>query len=77
VFAEEHSFGYSLLCDMDRTVGRLYGVERGADEPYPDYPKRITFLIDPEGMVAKVYEVTDPGAHPDEVLADLRALAGA
>jgi peroxiredoxin Q/BCP len=77
VFAEEHRFGYSLLCDTDRTVGRLYGVERGADDPYPDYPKRITFLIDPDGMVAKVYEVTDPGAHPDEVLADLRALAGA
>jgi peroxiredoxin Q/BCP len=76
VFADEHGFGFSLLCDVDRAVGRLYGAERDPDDKYPDYPRRITFLIDPSGTVAKVYEVTDPGAHPDEVLADLRALAG-
>jgi peroxiredoxin Q/BCP len=76
VFADEHGFGYRLLCDVDRTVGRLYGVEKDPDDKYPDYPKRVTFLIDPGGVVAKVYEVTDPGAHPDEVLADLRGLVG-
>jgi peroxiredoxin len=62
-----------LLCDTDRSVGRAYGVERGADEPYPDFPKRITYLIDREGVVAKVYDVKDVAAHPDEVLADIRA----
>ena len=56
-------------------MGRLYGVERDPDDKYPEYPKRITFLIDPSGLVAKVYEVIDAGTHPDEVLADLRALA--
>jgi len=65
-----------LLCDVDRTVGRLYGAEKGADEPYPDFPKRITYLIDPEGVVAKAYVVTDAGAHPAEVLSDLQALTG-
>jgi peroxiredoxin len=58
---------------MDRAVGRQYGVERGADEPYPEFPKRITYLIDPEGVITKVYEVKDVAAHPDEVLADIRA----
>jgi len=58
---------------VDRAVGRLYGAERGADEQYPDFPKRITYLIDPEGVVANVYEVTDVAAHPDEVLADIRS----
>jgi len=58
---------------VDRAVGRLYGAEKGADEQYPDFPKRITFLIDPEGVVANVYEVTDVGTHPDEVLADIRS----
>lgn len=77
MFAEEHGFPFSLLCDVDRTVGRLYGAERGPDEQYPDFPKRITYLIDPNGNVAKAYEVTDAGAHPDEVLADLEALTGA
>ena len=55
-------------------MGRSYGAEKPPDDPYPDVPRRITFLIDPEGTVAKVYEVTDAGAHPDEVLADLQAL---
>ena len=58
---------------MDRSVGRAYGVERGADEQYPEFPKRITYLIDPDGVIAKVYEVKDVAAHPDEVLADIRA----
>ncbi|MCU1463759.1 MAG: hypothetical protein JWO37_3834 [Acidimicrobiales bacterium] len=39
-------------------------------------PKRLTFLIDPDGVVRRSYEVTDVGGHPDAVLADLRALSG-
>ena len=74
MFADEHDFPFSLLCDVDRVVGRAYGIERPADDPYPDYPRRVTFLIDPDGTVAKVYEVTDVGAHPSEVLADLQGL---
>lgn len=63
-----------MLSDVDHAVGRQYGVEKGPDEQWPDFPKRITYLIDREGKVAKVYEVTDVGAHPDEVLADIRSL---
>jgi thioredoxin-dependent peroxiredoxin len=73
-FTDEHGFGFPLLCDVDHAVGRVYGVERGADENNPQYPKRMTFVIDPEGKVAKVYEVADAGAHPDEVLSDLAAI---
>lgn len=65
-----------MLSDVDRTVGRQYGVERGPDENNPQYPKRMTFLIDPEGNVAKVYEVADAGGHPEIVLDDLRELTG-
>jgi peroxiredoxin len=60
---------------VDRSVGRSYGVERGPDEQYPDYPKRITYLIDPDGGIAKVYEVSDIDAHPDQVLEDIGALS--
>ena len=58
-------------------VGRVYGVERSPDERNPHLPKRITFLLDPDGVVAKVCEVSDAGAHPDEVVADLTGLVGA
>ncbi len=73
VFAGAQEFGFPLLSDVDHSVGQAYGVERGPDEQYPDYPKRMTFLIDRDGIVAKVYEVTDVGAHTGEVLDDIVA----
>jgi len=36
--------------------------------------KRQTFLIDPNGRVAKHYEKVDPDTHSQQVLADLREL---
>ncbi len=36
--------------------------------------KRQTFLIDPEGNIAKHYEKVDPDSHSQELLADLEAL---
>jgi peroxiredoxin Q/BCP len=36
--------------------------------------KRQTFLIDPNGRVAKHYEKVDPDIHSQQVLADLREL---
>ena len=75
-FAESERFPYRLLSDADRIVGAAYGAQRGPDEQFPDFPKRVTFLIDPEGRIAKTYVVTDVAAHPEEVLADLRAVRG-
>ncbi len=34
----------------------------------------MSFVIDPDGVIARVYEVADAGAHPDIVLEDLRRL---
>ena len=53
---------------------RAYGVERGPDEQNSGYAKRMSFLIDPDGLIAKAYEVSDAGAHPELVLEDLRRL---
>lgn len=63
-----------LLSDSDRTVAGLYGALREADDPFADFPKRISYLIDPEGVIAKTYEVTDPAGHAGAVLTDLAAL---
>jgi peroxiredoxin Q/BCP len=76
-FADAQSFGFPLLCDVDRSVGAQYEVVRGADEPYPDFPLRISYLIDPDGVIRRSYEVKDVDGHADAVLADLAALQGA
>ncbi len=58
-------------------MGERYEVKRGPEEQGAGTPKRRTYLIDPEGVIRKAYRVRDIAAHPDEVLADLRALQGA
>jgi peroxiredoxin Q/BCP len=35
---------------------------------------RTTFIIDPEGKIAKIYESVKPENHATEVLADLKLL---
>ena len=35
---------------------------------------RTSFLVDPDGKIAKIYENVKPPAHAEEVLADLKRL---
>ena len=68
-FRDKFNFPYDLLCDHGQIHGhRLPGppATRGAS-----HPARISYLIDPEGKVAKAYGKVVPGDHPDEVLRDL------
>jgi peroxiredoxin Q/BCP len=73
-FAEQHGFPFALLSDVDREVGTRYETKRAPEESSPEFAKRRTYLIDPEGVIRKAYRVTDIPAHPDEVLEDLRRL---
>ena len=73
-FADAETFGFRLLSDVDRAVGTAYGATRDPDDQYAALPRRVSFLIDPEGIIRRTYEVTDTAAHADEVLADLDAL---
>jgi len=75
-FADAEAFPYRLLSDQDRSVGQAYGVAKGTDEQYADFPRRRSFLIDPDGVVRKIYDVTDTAGHPQQVLDDLIALGG-
>ena len=66
-----------MLSDPDRAVGEQYGVANPPDLPKAPYARRFTHLIDPNGTVVKIYEVTDVGAHHQDVLDDIRRLQGA
>jgi len=59
---------------VDHAVGEAYGTARPPDDDWAAVARRLTFLIDPDGTVRKVYDVKDFGGHPDEVLADLKRL---
>ena len=74
-FADSQEFGFPLLSDVDRQVGRQYGVLRSGDDQYADFPQRLSYLIDPDGVIRKAYVVTDVAGHAAEVLADLDDLS--
>lgn len=69
-FADAEGFPYPLISDPDRTIGRAYRAERAEGADYADYPRRITYLIDPDGMIAETYDMDgrDLDAHAAEVL---------
>jgi peroxiredoxin Q/BCP len=67
-FAEEQGFPFPLLCDVDRTLGIAYGAAESASS---EVPKRISYVIGPDGKIAHAYPKVSPKTHPEEVLAVL------
>lgn len=72
-FAEEKRLPFPLLSDQSGKVSRSFGAY--SNWGVIKFAKRYTFLIDPEGMVAKTYLQVDAGKHVGEVIADLKFLA--
>lgn len=62
-FACEKELPYSLLSDPDRAVGAAYGVLRQPDERLADRPRRITYIVDPEGRLAFAELVDGKAVH--------------
>ncbi|MFM2076134.1 MAG: hypothetical protein RJA49_24, partial [Actinomycetota bacterium] len=61
----------------DHTVGAAYEVTRDAGDSYADYPRRYSYLIAPNGMIARSYDVTDVAGHAAQVVQDLIDLGAA
>jgi peroxiredoxin Q/BCP len=71
-FAEKYGLPFPLLADTEGTAADAYGVKTrmlGLT-----LARRQTFLIDPEGNIARHYADVDPDSHSTEVLSDLTAL---
>ena len=75
-FAEKYELPFTLLADVDKKVVTEYGVwaeKKFMGRTYMGV-KRMSFLVDPKGVLAKVYEVVRPAEHAEEVLADIKEL---
>ncbi len=68
-FAENHGLPFPLLADAEGKAADAYGVRTKMFGM--TVAKRQTFLIDPDGKLAKHYEKVKPATHSAEVLADL------
>jgi thioredoxin-dependent peroxiredoxin len=71
-FCAKESLNFKLLADTNHKVSASYGslINLGVVK----FSARHTFLIDPEGRIAKVYTSVNPSHHSEEVLAELDAL---
>ena len=72
-FKEKHHLPFTLLSDEDHKVCEEYGVWVKKKMYGREYYgiARTTFLINPDGMILKVFENVKPDGHSKEVLAAL------
>ncbi|WP_069808355.1 peroxiredoxin [Vulcanisaeta thermophila] len=71
-FAERYGVKFKLLSDKDKSISRAYGVLRSTGTA-----ERVTFIINPDGKVAKVIKDVKPEEHPRKALEYLsKALGG-
>ena len=75
-FAEKHGLPFTLLADPDKAVTKEYGVLK-TYMGVMEMARRDTFLIDPDGKIAKHYESVEPEGHSQVVLDDIKALKAA
>ena len=71
-FCTKEGLTFKLLADTSHVVSSEYGSVMDHDGTM--YAARNTFLIDPSGVIRKVYLKVKPPTHSDDVLADLTAL---
>ena len=70
-FTDKNKYTYPLLCDPEAKLIKALGIEiagRGMAQ-------RVTFVIDPDGKVAKIYDKVKPQGHAAEVVKDVKELA--
>ncbi len=71
-FAKKYHLPFPLLADKSGTVADSYGALMNLG--ILRVARRFTFLIDPQGKVAKVYLSVETSRHSKDIIADLKTL---
>ncbi len=64
-FTQKFNLPFPLLADVDGSLMSAYDVDGGG------YAKRVTYVIDGAGAIAKVYDSVKTDTHATDILADL------
>ncbi|MBF2098223.1 MAG: peroxiredoxin [Gloeomargaritaceae cyanobacterium C42_A2020_066] len=64
-FTQKFNLPFPLLADVDGSLAKAYEADGGG------YAKRITYVIDGAGQIAKVYTSVSTATHATDILADL------
>ena len=71
-FSDKYKLPFTILADTDGSTAKAYGVLR--DYKAMKIASRQSFLVDPDGNIAKHYQDVNPDEHTGEVLDDLKGL---
>ncbi len=69
-FAEKNDLNFPLVSDHDKQISKTYGVlsEDGSKA------ERVTFIIDKEGKIARIFKDVDITRHANEIIDALKQL---
>jgi peroxiredoxin Q/BCP len=68
-FTQKFNLPFPLLADVDGAITDAYDV--AAEMNGFQYSKRVTYVIDGEGNIVKVYDSVKTDTHASDILADL------
>lgn len=71
-FSKKFSLLFPLLADTEGSVAKQYGALWKLGPIC--FARRQTFIIDPQGRIARIYRKVDAATHSQEVIKDLKAL---
>ena len=72
-FSDKYKLPFTILADENYETTKAYGVLK--DYKLLKLASRQSFLVDPEGKIAKHYGDVDPDTHTDEVLTDIKTFS--
>jgi peroxiredoxin Q/BCP len=77
-FRDKYSLPYPLLADEEKKLCEAFGVlkEKNMYGRKTMGIERTSFLIDPQGRIAKIFPKVKPEGHAEEVLAALKGAVG-
>jgi len=75
-FADKHGLNFTLLSDPEHATIEAYGSWKPKKFMGREYlgTERNTFIISPDGEIAKKYEGVDPQTHAAQIIKDLEEL---
>lgn len=76
-FQDKHGLPFDLLCDEDEEVHDLYDAWRETPFRKRRVVRRCTYLIAPDGTIAKTYAKVQPMGHAAQVLRDVESIGEA
>lgn len=69
-FTKKYGLNFLLLADPHHKVVKMYGVYNAKWQ----MANRVTFILNPQGRIVKIYPKVDPKVHAEQVIAELKSL---